>query len=117
MMDEKDVFGPWKVAGILSAANNETVIRPKPRRSDQKRIEGGLPVIRIGSEIGQRSARSAHPISRTIGARIDAAVERGHAPRPEPPVQRGQRRSSGVAEHQIEWRKPAGSDVADGLAG
>src|SRR3954447_6014710 len=96
-----DVLAPRKILRILRSADDEARGGEPARGLEKETLERILAVFRIRAEIRKTAAIALCRSDRTVRRRIDASVERKHAPRAEL-LQFVERRSSGVAEHQVE---------------
>src|SRR5438552_1370151 len=85
--DEKDVFGPGKFFGILSAANQEALLWQLAGRLDEKRIERRLPVLSISAQIRKIRLIIFDRGHRAVDVGIDAAIKGGRSARSQFPVQ------------------------------
>jgi hypothetical protein len=117
MAHEEDVGSPWKIRGIERAADDEAPLRHPARRLDQQRRQRLLAVLRVSAEIGQISAKTLDRFDRGMNIGIDAAVQRRHPVRAQTGTQRIERRTPGIAQHQIEIPKTTRPDIAGRLAG
>src|SRR5205814_4585085 len=96
-----DVWRPRKLFGILSAADQESPLRQMSCRLDKELLQGSLPVLGIGAEIGQIGAISIIGRSAPMRIRIDTAVKRSDAHRAETLAQLVQRQAAGKAQDKV----------------
>jgi hypothetical protein len=63
-------------------------MRSTPRRFDKQRFEGGLAIVSVGSEIGERGAPSFRRTGWPVKVWINAAVQRCYTLRAETMAER-----------------------------
>ena len=95
---EIGVGRPGEPVRILRAPDDETLVRQGAGGFHEQPLQRRLPVGGVGAEIGQRPRILRPRRRRAVQRRIDGAVDRHDPARPQPVLQRVQRRAAGVAE-------------------
>src|SRR5207302_9848057 len=88
--DEEDVFRPRKIIRVLCAADHKTLMAKLACRPDEELFQRGLTISSVGAQIAERRTKILLQTRRSMGLRIDPAVERSHSASPEPGLQLGE---------------------------
>ena len=100
----------------MLGVHGKSTIGPPAGRLDQQPLQRVLSIGGERAEIREIEQPIRIRIDRTMGVRIDAAIERRHRPRTQLLPQRLERAAAGEAEDEIERRKAALRDVVDAVA-
>jgi hypothetical protein len=116
MVHEIDVGLPREVGGVARSAEHEATLGRTACGLHEQPDERCLPIVGVGAEIGKVAPEQLDRRDGPVGARIDMAVERRRPTRAEPVGERVERRTAGVAQHQVEAAQPRDWQIVDRLA-
>jgi len=117
MLDEPDVGCPWEVSGIPRATQHETPLGHPTGGLDEESLECGLTVSGVGAEIGEIRARCHPYIDGAVRIGIYMAVQGCDTTGAEEISDCGERRTPGIAEHEVEIAEPAARQVLHTFTG